>query len=257
MDLRGVVAIVTGAASGLGEATARALAERGARVVVADVDAERGPAVASQIGGVFVRTDVRDEADARAVVDAAADLGELRLVANIAGGGSLPHRMVSRDGRVHGLEGWDFTLALNLTGPFNLMRFAAARMREYAPLDEHGSRGAMVNCASIAGWDGAPGLSAYAAAKAGLQGLTLSAAREFSHFGIRVNCVIPGFFATPALVALQGAGHGRGASETLFPRRLGEPAEFASLVVHLAENEFINAQLIRIDGGFHTGNDVR
>jgi NAD(P)-dependent dehydrogenase (short-subunit alcohol dehydrogenase family) len=144
---------------------------------------------------------------------------------------------------------------VNLTGSFNLIRFVAAAMRENPPLED-GQRGVVVNCASIAGWEGTPGLAAYSSAKAGLQGLTLSAARELSRFGIRVNCIVPGVFATPALVALQQRLPDIPVVAAMFPHRVGRPDEFATLVGHLVENDYLNATLIRIDGGTFIGSEV-
>ncbi|HEY2579927.1 MAG TPA: SDR family NAD(P)-dependent oxidoreductase [Streptosporangiaceae bacterium] len=251
MELNGTAAIISGGASGLGEATARELAAAGSRVVIADLNEERGKAIASELGGLFVRTDVADEESVQAAVDAAAGLGApLRVAVSCAGIGWAA-RTVSREGSPHDLAAYRRVIDINLIGTFNLMRIAAAAIARTEPADADGQRGVVVNTASIAGIEGQTGQIAYAASKGGIIGMTVPAARDLAAIGIRVNTIAPGIIDTP----IYGSGE---ASEEFkqkliapvaFPKRLGTAAEFAHLARSLIENDYMNADVIRFDGG--------
>ena len=243
MDLKdGIGALVAGGASGLGEATARALAARGARVTIADLNAERGAALSAELGGDFIQADVTDEAQVQAAVEAA---GELRLAVSCAGIG-WAERTVKKDGPA-ALQPFERVVRVNLIGTFNVLRLASAAMAAGEP-DAEGERGAMVMTASIAAFDGQIGQTAYAASKGGVVGLTLPAARDLARLGIRVCTIAPGLFDTPLLAALpQEAREALGASIP-FPPRLGRPEEYAKLACHIAENPMLNGEVLRLDG---------
>ena len=252
MDIIGAAALVTGGASGLGEATARLLAARGARVAVLDLDEERGPKVADEIGGLFVRADVRDEADVIAAVDAAAGLGPLRVLVNCAGI-SIPARTIGRDGEyasAHGLDAFQFVIGVNLIGTFNCARLAATAMSRTEP-DADGQRGAILNTASVAAFDGQIGQTAYSASKGGIVGLTLPLARDLAVVGIRVNTIAPGLIDTPIYDKAPDpeAFKEQLRRDVLFPPRLGTAEEFASLALELLTNPYMNAEVVRLDGG--------
>jgi NAD(P)-dependent dehydrogenase (short-subunit alcohol dehydrogenase family) len=251
MNLNGTSAVVSGGASGLGEATVRALAAAGATVVVADLNAERGKAIAAEIGGVFAQTDVSDEASVQAAVDAAAATGvPLRVAVSCAGIGWAA-RTVGRDGAPHDLAAYRKVIDVNLIGTFNLMRIAAAQIAQTEPVDGDGQRGAVVNTASIAGLEGQTGQIAYSASKGGIIGMTLPAARDLAAIGVRVNTICPGIIDTP----IYGTGaasdefKAKLAAPVVFPKRMGTAAEFAQLVRSLIENDYMNAETIRFDGG--------
>ena len=253
MDINGVSAIVTGGASGLGAATARLLAEQGAKVVIADVQDEKGEALAKELGGAFVHTDVTSEADGIAAVDAAKELGPVRVLINCAGVG-WPGRTIGKDGpyaSAHSLDIFSKVIGINLIGSFNLIRLAATAISQEEPVDEFGERGAIVNTASVAAFDGQIGQAAYSASKGGIVGMTLPIARDLSVVGIRVNTIAPGLIDTP----IYGEGDSaqqfkdRLAPNVLYPQRLGNPEEFASLALELVTNSYMNAETIRIDGG--------
>jgi NAD(P)-dependent dehydrogenase (short-subunit alcohol dehydrogenase family) len=251
MNLNGTSAVVSGGASGLGEATVRALAAAGATVVVADLNAERGKAIAAEIGGVFAQTDVSDEASVQAAVDAAAATGiPLRVAVSCAGIGWAA-RTVGRDGSPHELSAYPKVIDVNLIGTFNLMRIAAAQIAQTEPVDADGQRGAVVNTASIAGLEGQTGQIAYSASKGGIIGMTLPAARDLAAIGVRVNTICPGIIDTP----IYGTGaasdefKAKLAAPVVFPKRMGTAAEFAQLVMSLIENDYMNAETIRFDGG--------
>jgi NAD(P)-dependent dehydrogenase (short-subunit alcohol dehydrogenase family) len=242
LDLDGIGALVAGGASGLGEATARELTARGARVTLADLNEERGAALAEELGGTFVKADVTDESQVRAAVDAA---GELRLAVSCAGIG-WAERTVKKDGPA-ALEPFETVVRVNLIGTFNVLRLAAASMAGNEP-DEGGERGAVVMTASIAAYDGQIGQTAYSASKGGVVGLTLPAARDLARLGIRVCTIAPGLFDTPLLAGLpDGAREALGA-QVPHPPRLGRPEEYASLACHIAENAMLNGETIRLDG---------
>ncbi|MGH9117059.1 MAG: SDR family NAD(P)-dependent oxidoreductase [Acidimicrobiales bacterium] len=250
MELDGVAAIVTGGASGLGEASARALTDRGARVVVLDLQDDKGEQVAKELGGVYVRADVTDADDVTAAVDAAGELGPLRALVNCAGIG-WAQRTVGRDGSydgAHDLGAFEKVVAVNLIGTFNCIRLAASAMSRGEPGPD-GDRGAIVNTASIAAFDGQIGQAAYSASKGGIVGMTLPVARDLSAVGVRVNTIAPGIMDTPLLGLLtddirQALGAG-----VLFPKRLGRTDEFAHLAVELLTNSYLNGEVIRLDGG--------
>jgi NAD(P)-dependent dehydrogenase (short-subunit alcohol dehydrogenase family) len=249
LDIKGASAIVTGGASGLGEAIARLLAERGAKVVVADLNETVGKQVAAEIGGVFAKTDVADEAQAQAAVDAAGKLGPLRVLVNCAGLGSAA-RTIDRQGKPFDLKTFEFVIRVNLIGTFNMLRLAAAAMSKTEPQAD-GERGAIVNTASVAAFDGQIGQAAYSASKGGVVGMTLPIARDLAAVGIRVNTIAPGLVDTP----IYGKGEASEAFKAnlarsvLFPNRLGTSEEFASLALEILTNSYMNAETIRMDGG--------
>ena len=245
MEIKGHAALVTGGASGLGAATARALAAAGAKVAVFDLNEKAAQDIAKDIGGVAVACDVADAKGAQAAIDTAAKAqGPARILVNCAGVGTAK-RIVGRDGPMP-LEDFERVIRINLIGTFNMMRLAAAAMQGLEPID--GERGVIVSTASIAAFDGQIGQSAYSSSKGGVAALTLPAAREFSQFGIRVMAIAPGIFGTPMLKGLpQEAQDSLGASVP-FPKRLGEPREFAALVMHIVCNGYLNGEVIRIDG---------
>ena len=246
MKIEKNAAIVTGGGSGLGEATARALAARGARVAVLDRAPDSAQRVADDIGGIAVTCDVTDPVRAGEALDAAAAVhGGARILVNCAGVG-VAGRILGRDGPMP-LEDFAQVIQINLIGTFNMMRLAAARMAELEPLDD-GSRGAIVNTASVAATDGQIGQSAYAASKGGIVSLALPAAREFARIGVRVNTIAPGIFYTPLLTNIPEEARGRLAEGIPFPNRLGEPTEFADAVLFAIENAYLNAEVIRLDG---------
>jgi NAD(P)-dependent dehydrogenase (short-subunit alcohol dehydrogenase family) len=251
MDLNGTAAIVSGGASGLGEATARVLAAAGATVVVADLNEEGGKRVAGEIGGLFARTDVSDEASVQAAVEAAASAGPpLRTAVSCAGIG-WAGRTVSRDGAPHDLASYSRVITVNLIGTFNLMRIAAAAIARTKPADEDKQRGVIINTASIAGLEGQTGQVAYSASKGGIIGMTLPAARDLAAIGVRVNTICPGIIDTPIYGLSENSEElkARLAAPVVFPRRMGRPDEFAHLVRALIENDYMNAEVIRFDGG--------
>jgi len=246
MEIAGRTAFVTGGGSGLGAATARALAAAGARVAVFDRDAAKGQAVAGEIGGLFFACDVADANVAeRAVADAVAALGAPTVLVNCAGIGGAA-RIVGRDGPMP-LDAFERVVRVNLFGSFNMMRLAAAAMSVAEP-DANGQRGVIISTASVAAFEGQIGQAAYAASKGGIVALTLPAAREFARFGIRVLTIAPGLFLTPLLEELpEEAKEALGASIPN-PARLGRPEEFASLVLAMAGNDYLNGEVVRLDG---------
>ena len=245
-------ALVTGGASGLGEATARLLAERGARVTVVDLDEQRGQKVADELGGAFTRADVRNEAEVIAAVEAARALGPLRVLVNCAGL-SIPARTIGRDGEyasAHDLDAFTFLIGVNLIGTFNCVRLAATAMSRVEP-DADGQRGAILNTASVAAFDGQIGQAAYSASKGGIVGMTLPLARDLAVVGIRVNTIAPGLIDTPIYDAAPDPEEfkERLRRDTLFPTRLGRADEFASLALELLTNSYMNAEVVRLDAG--------
>jgi NAD(P)-dependent dehydrogenase (short-subunit alcohol dehydrogenase family) len=253
VNIDGAAAIVTGGASGLGEATVRQLAKRGARVVIADLQDEKGVALAETIDGAYVHTDVTDTDTVIAAVEEAKGLGELRVLVNCAGIGSAM-RTVSRQPSYEtafDLDQFKKVIDINLVGTFNCIRLAATAMAASTTPQEGGERGAIVNTASLAAFDGQIGQAAYSASKGGIVGLTLPVARDLSVSGIRLNTIAPGLIDTP----IYGAGEASEAfkaqlkRDVLFPDRLGTPDEFASLALELITNSYMNAETIRLDGG--------
>jgi NAD(P)-dependent dehydrogenase (short-subunit alcohol dehydrogenase family) len=251
MELNGVAAIVSGGASGLGEAVARDLASRGAAVLIADLNEERGKALAAEIGGTFARTDVADEASVRAAVEAASGTGApLRVAVSCAGIG-WASRTVGRDGSPHDLATYRKVIDVNLIGTFNVMRLAAAAIARTEPADADGQRGVVVNTASVAGIEGQTGQVAYSASKGGIIGMTVPAARDLSVIGVRVNTICPGIIDTPIYGVGPEADEWKAklAAPVVFPKRMGRASEFAHLVRALIENDYMNAEVVRFDGG--------
>jgi NAD(P)-dependent dehydrogenase (short-subunit alcohol dehydrogenase family) len=251
MNLNGTAAIVSGGASGLGAATARALAAAGATVVVADLNTDGGKQVADEIGGVFARTDVADEASVQAAVEAAVGTGApLRVAVSCAGIGWAA-RTVGRDGTPHDLASYQRVISINLIGTFNVMRIAAAAMARTQPADGDGQRGVIVNTSSVAGIEGQTGQIAYSASKGGIIGMTVPAARDLAAIGVRVLTICPGIIDTPIYGFNENAEEfkARLVAPVVFPKRMGRADEFASLVLSLTGNDYMNAEVIRFDGG--------
>lgn len=250
MDLRGAAAFVSGGASGLGEATARAVAEAGAIVTIADLDEQRGQSVAADVGGLFVKVDVADEQAVSRAVDSAVSETDLplRIAVSCAGIGHAG-RIVNRSGEAHPLDMFQRVLQVNLVGTFNVMRFAAAAMMKCDPVGPDDERGLLVNTASVAALEGQTGQVAYAAAKGGVVAMTLPVARDLSVVGIRVCTIVPGTMDTPLFGRASAELKESLAKDVLFPRRMGTPAEFGELVVALVRNSYLNAEVIRLDGG--------
>ena len=247
MDLTGAVALVTGGASGLGAATARRLAAAGARLVIADLQDDRGEALAAEIGGGYSHADVTKETDVRAAVDIAMEAGPLRALVNCAGI-APPGRTLNRDGTPHDLGHFKSVVEVNLIGTFNVIRLASAAMATTDPMAD-GQRGAIVNTASVAAYDGQIGQAAYSASKGGIVGMTLPIARDLSAVGIRVNTIAPGIMDTPMLAGLPDPARESLGQQVLFPRRLGTPEEFAETAYFLLSHDYMNAETIRMDGG--------
>ncbi len=246
MQIEGAAAIVAGGASGLGEATVRALAARGAVVTIADVNAEKGQALAAELGLEFVACDVREEGQVeQAVARAAGAAGGLRISVCCAGTG-WAQKVASSKGP-HPLLPFETIIAINLIGTFNVLRHAATAMIATDPLAD-GERGVCVNTASIAAFDGQIGQIAYSASKGGVVGMTLPAARDLAQYGIRVNTIAPGLFDTPLLAALPEEARLKLGAGVPYPPRLGAPSEYAQLACHIAENRMLNGETIRLDG---------
>jgi NAD(P)-dependent dehydrogenase (short-subunit alcohol dehydrogenase family) len=245
MDLRGASALVTGGGSGLGAATAEALAQAGAKVVVLDINEAAAQAVADRIGGVAVAGDVAEEAAMARAVDAAAALGPLRLA--VACAGIAPAGRVAGRQGPHDLALFERVIRVNLVGTFNLLRLAAARMTANEALPD-GQRGLVVATASIAAYEGQIGQCAYAASKGGVVALTLPAARELARFGVRVVTLAPGLFHTPLMDTLTPEARESLGKMPLFPPRLGQPGEYAAMVLAIAANPLLNGETIRLDG---------
>jgi 3-hydroxyacyl-CoA dehydrogenase / 3-hydroxy-2-methylbutyryl-CoA dehydrogenase len=247
MRVEGAGALVAGGASGLGEATSRAMIAAGARVVIADLNAERGAALATELGSsaTFVEADVTDEAAVSAAVDLAVSAGGLRISVCCAGIGWAER--VAHKGGPHNLELFSNVVKVNLIGTFNVLRLAAAAMSENEP-DEGGERGVCVNTASIAAFDGQIGQIAYSASKGGIAAMTLPAARDLASRGIRVVTIAPGLFDTPLLAALPEEARERLGAGVPFPARLGQPDEYAQLVDQIVANPMLNGETIRLDG---------
>lgn len=245
MEIQGKVFIVTGGASGLGEGTARMLAAQGGTVVIADMQAEKGEAVAKEIGGAFVKCDVSNEADGQAVVAKAVSLGKLVGLVNCAGIAPA-EKTVGKNG-AHALALFSKTITVNLIGSFNMIRLAAEIMGQSEP-EDGGERGVIVNTASVAAYDGQIGQAAYAASKGGIVSMTLPIARELAHSGIRVMTIAPGIMETPMLLGMPAEVQQALGAMVPFPSRLGKPAEYAALVEHILGNQYINGEVFRLDG---------
>lgn len=246
MKLATTAAIITGGASGLGEATARHFAEAGAQVTLLDRDADRGAQVAAETGGFFAQTDVTDEASVAAAIALAAEkMGRITACVNCAGI-AIGMKTVGKDGP-HPLDAFKRTIDINLAGTFNVSRLAAAEMAKNDP-DPDGARGVIINTASIAAFDGQKGQAAYAASKGGVAGMTLPMARDLAALGIRVMAIAPGIFMTPMLAGLPEEVQQQLAADVPNPPRLGDPAEYGRLAGFITEMEYLNGEVIRIDG---------
>jgi NAD(P)-dependent dehydrogenase (short-subunit alcohol dehydrogenase family) len=246
-EMKSQSAIVFGGASGLGEATARELVSAGHRVVIADLNEEKGAALADELGASFVKADVTDEQSVRdALAPAAAAEGGLRICVNCAGVGAAGRIASAKHGAAP-LEGYQWAININLMGTINVLRLAAEAMIANEP-EEDGQRGVCINTASIAAYDGQIGQTAYAASKGGVVGLTLPAARDLSRDGIRVMTIAPGLFDTPLLALLPEEARKALGDNVPFPARLGQPEEFGALARHIIENRMLNGEVIRLDG---------
>jgi NAD(P)-dependent dehydrogenase (short-subunit alcohol dehydrogenase family) len=252
MDINGATAIVTGGASGIGAAVARVLASRGAKVLVADLQEEKGSALAAEIGGAYCKVDVTNTDDIVNAVEMAKSMGPVRVLVNCAGIG-WAQRTVGKDGTYDSaanLDAFKKVIAINLIGTFDCIRIVATAMSTTQPM-ENGERGAIVNIASVAAFDGQIGQAAYSASKGGVVGMTLPIARDLAAIGVRVNSVAPGLVDTPIF----GTGEASEAFKAnlekgvLFPHRLGTPQELASVIIELITNSYLNAETIRVDGG--------
>jgi NAD(P)-dependent dehydrogenase (short-subunit alcohol dehydrogenase family) len=252
MDITGASAIVTGGASGIGAASARLLAQRGAKVVIADLQEDKGKELADEIGGAFAKVDVTNTDDIVNAVEMAKSIGPVRVLVNSAGIG-WAQRTVGKDGSYDSaanLDAFKRVIAINLIGTFDCIRLAGTAMSTTEPLDS-GERGAIVNIASVAAFDGQIGQASYSASKGGIVGMTLPIARDLAAIGVRVNTVAPGLIDTP----IYGSGEGSDQFKAnlqkgvLFPQRLGSPDELASVVVECVTNSYLNAETIRVDGG--------
>ena len=252
MDINGASAIVTGGASGIGAATARLLAAKGAKVVIADLQADKGEALATEIGGAFCKVDVTKTEDIMNAIEMAKDMGPLRVLVNSAGIG-WAQRTVGKDGSYDSaanIEAFKKVIAINLVGTFDCIRLAATAMSTTEPLND-GERGAIVNIASVAAFDGQIGQAAYSSSKGGVVGMTLPIARDLAAVGVRVNTVAPGLINTPIYGEGEGSEQFKEKLQTgvLFPNRLGYGTELASMVVECVTNSYMNAETIRVDGG--------
>jgi NAD(P)-dependent dehydrogenase (short-subunit alcohol dehydrogenase family) len=248
MQIEGAAAVVTGGASGLGEATVRRLHARGAKIVIADRDEARGSALAAELGEAvrFAKTDVTSELEVQAAVELAQSLAPLRIAVSCAGIG-WAQRTVNKEGIPHDLQFFATVIGVNLIGTFNVLRLAAAAMSKNPPLAD-AERGVIVNTASIAAFDGQVGQIAYAASKAGVVGMTLPAARDLAKSGIRVLTIAPGTFHTPMLALLPEEQRQALAANIPFPTRLGEPDDFARFAIAMVENPYLNGETVRLDG---------
>jgi len=245
MEIKGKVFIVTGGASGLGEGTARMLAAEGGQVVIADMQAEKGEAVARDIGGAFVRCDVTQEADGQAVIAKAVSIGKLMGLVNCAGIAPA-EKTVGKNG-AHSLAVYTRTIMVNLVGTFNMIRLAADAMVKNEP-ETTGERGCLISTASVAAYDGQIGQAAYSASKGGIVGMTLPIARDLARNGIRNMTIAPGIFGTPMLFGMPKEVQDSLAASVPFPSRLGTPQDYARLARHILENDMLNGEVIRLDG---------
>ncbi|MEO8805548.1 MAG: 3-hydroxyacyl-CoA dehydrogenase [Burkholderiaceae bacterium] len=245
MDIAGKVFIVTGAASGLGEGTARMLAANGAKVVIADLQVDKGEALAAELGGAFVKCDVSQEADGQAAVAKAVSMGKLMGLVNCAGIAPAS-KTVGKDG-AHALHLFAKVVTVNLVGSFNMIRLAAEAMSKNEP-ESTGERGVLISTASVAAYDGQIGQAAYSASKGGVVGMTLPIARDLARNGIRNMTIAPGIFGTPMLFTMPKDVQDALAANVPFPSRLGTPADYAKLVHQIVTNEMLNGEVIRLDG---------
>jgi 3-hydroxyacyl-CoA dehydrogenase/3-hydroxy-2-methylbutyryl-CoA dehydrogenase len=252
MNVEGLRALVTGGASGLGEATVRRLVAAGASVAILDLASSKGAEVADELGAIFVAADVTNASDVAAAVDGAFEaLGGLDLCVNAAGVAPA-HRVLTRDGEMFPLELYRSVIDINLVGVFDVTRHAARRMAANEPNDD-GERGVVVNVASVAAFEGQIGQAAYSASKGGIAAMTLPLARDLASYGIRVMAIAPGIMDTPILDAVSPDLKAQLAAVHVFPKRLGRPDEFAALVVHIVENVLLNGEVIRLDAAARMG----
>ena len=250
MKVAGKIAVVTGGASGIGQAVVSAFIERGGRVAIFDLNEAAGQAMTKELGSnaIFEKVDVANELSvSAAIAETMTSLGAIHVCVNCAGIGSA-HKTFGKDGPFP-LAAWDKTIAVNLTGTFNVARLCAEQMAKNEPLDSNGNRGVIVNIASVAAYDGQIGQVAYSASKAGIVGMTLPMARDLSSIGVRVNTIAPGLIETPLLGALPAEVLDALAKSVLYPKRLGKPGEIAHLALAIVENDYINGECIRVDGG--------
>jgi 3-hydroxyacyl-CoA dehydrogenase / 3-hydroxy-2-methylbutyryl-CoA dehydrogenase len=250
MKIAGKVAVVTGGSSGIGQAVVRAFIEKGGRVAIFDLNEVAGQAMVKELGpaAIFAKANVSDEASvAAAIAKTMAAFGAIHVCVNCAGIGSA-HKTFGKDGPFP-LAEWNKTITVNLTGTFNVTRLCAEQMAKNAPEDANGGRGVVINTASVAAYDGQIGQAAYSASKAGVVGMTLPMARDLSSIGVRVNTIAPGLIETPLLGSLPADVLDALAKSVLYPKRLGKPEEIAHLAVCMIENDYLNGECIRIDGG--------
>jgi len=249
MELAGASAIVTGGAGGFGEATVRRLVAVGAKVVIADMADERGKLLADDLGqsAQFVHTDVTDEDSVSAAIDAAREFGPLRVAVVVHGGPAAGARILNREGQPYSVDTFRRTVEIFLTGTFTVLSRAAAAMATNGPLDS-GQRGVVITTASIAGFEGQVGQSDYSAAKGGVIGLNLTVARDLAPLGIRVMCIAPGTFYTPAYRMEEAEAQAKWGPGVPNPKRMGRADEYAQLALHIAQNDYLNGEVIRIDG---------
>jgi NAD(P)-dependent dehydrogenase (short-subunit alcohol dehydrogenase family) len=245
MDIQGKVFIVTGGASGLGEGTARMLAAAGGKVVIADMQTEKGEQIAQEIGGAFIRCDVSNEVDGQAVVAKATSLGKLMGLVNCAGIAPA-EKTVGKTGP-HSLAVYQKVIQVNLVGSFNMIRLAADAMAKNEP-ETTGERGCIISTASVAAYDGQIGQAAYSASKGGVVGMTLPIARDLARNGIRNMTIAPGIFGTPMMFGMPQEVQDALAAAVPFPSRLGTPQDYAKLARHIFENDMLNGEVIRLDG---------
>lgn len=253
MELKGLTAVVTGGASGLGAATARALAKEGVKVAIFDLNAEKGEAIAAEVGGVFALVNVTDEASVDAgFATARAALGQERILVNCAGtGNAIKTASRSKETgeiRHFPLDAFNMIIQINLVGTFRCIAKSAAGMMTLPPLNDFGERGVIINTASVAAEDGQIGQAAYSASKGGVVGMTLPIARDLSSEGIRVNTILPGIFNTPLLAAAPDNVKAALGAQVPFPKRLGNPEEYASLALEMCRNSYFNGEDVRLDG---------
>jgi NAD(P)-dependent dehydrogenase (short-subunit alcohol dehydrogenase family) len=250
MEIKGKVAVVTGGASGIGEGVVRALVAKGARVAIFDLNEAAGRKLAEELGGaaIFAGVNVVDEASvAGGVAQTMQAFGAIHICVNCAGIASA-HKTLGKEGPFP-LAAWNKVIGVNLTGSFNVLRLCAEQMAKNEPFDVNGGRGVIINTASVAAYEGQIGQAAYSASKGGVVGMTLPIARDLSSVGIRVNTIVPGLIDTPLFAALPPEVVDALAKSVLYPKRLGAPAEIAHLAVCIVENDYINGECIRIDGG--------
>ncbi len=251
MELKDKVAVITGGASGLGEATVRRFHKQGVKIAIFDMNEERANELMSELGGdiMFQHVNVADENNVEKAVDAVVDkFGAVHICCNFAGIGSAA-RTIDRDGNPFPIDQWKIVIDVNLTGTFNVLRFCAAKMAKNKPFNDDGGRGCIINTASVAAYEGQIGQAAYSASKGGIVGMTLPIARDLSKLGIRVNTIVPGLINTPLFALLPEPAFKSLEASVLYPPRLGKPDEIAHLAQYLAENDYMNGECVRMDGG--------